>query len=595
MARHKRLPPNPGWAIYLRTSNEESQNPKLSQERQRFAIQTTLLAHSELPIITEYSDLESGRTPNRRNYQQMLEDARAGLFSYVAVERPDRFGRNDTEALRAMDELNEIGIGVRFASNPDLDPMDADDRILVTLSFTLARRESMLLGARVKGGLLAKLRGGGCVTTAPDGYLNMEERTSKEDKLIAGRHRHWVEPDPQQSKVWRTAWDLLLQDRLTLEQICEELHSRGYRYRSGRPFIEIKNGKRIAATNTLSKRFHNWFYAGWVVSETFGIPPKTIRGVWQPLVTTEEFETGLDILTKRVEHRTSKRKHEYLLKGLVYLEDDRNSTLIRLTGSTPNARRPKGGTSYYCQYSSDINISCALIDNQVAEALFRIQVDENLMPSIRETYTSELAAKLGHLRPDEREEITRTIKSIDEEETRMARQLAAGRISDKTWEVLWIEWQDRRRTLRKTLDVLDARKSTHIANLDAALTLIRKVGILFSKLERSQQRELLREIVERVVVNREGKLIRLELLPPFAYINDVSKRVTKGNVGKTKMSRKMAHQCSDKVSNSVPGEIRTPGPLLRRQMLYPLSYRHMMRILYHHRPTGSRFSLIDIP
>lgn len=69
----------------------------------------------------------------------------------MIVERADRFGRNDTEALRAIDELHEFGVAVRFANSPDLDQMDPDDRVIVTLSFTLARRETALLGIRVKG------------------------------------------------------------------------------------------------------------------------------------------------------------------------------------------------------------------------------------------------------------------------------------------------------------------------------------------------------------------------------------------------------------------------------------------------------------
>jgi DNA invertase Pin-like site-specific DNA recombinase len=35
-------------------------------------------------------------------------------------ERVDRFGRNDTEALRAVDELHEYGVAVRFANQPVL-------------------------------------------------------------------------------------------------------------------------------------------------------------------------------------------------------------------------------------------------------------------------------------------------------------------------------------------------------------------------------------------------------------------------------------------------------------------------------------------
>ena len=61
----------------------------------------------------------------------------AGKFSHVIVERADRFGRNDTEALRAIDELHEFGVAVRFANQPDLNPMDPDDRVIVALTFTL--------------------------------------------------------------------------------------------------------------------------------------------------------------------------------------------------------------------------------------------------------------------------------------------------------------------------------------------------------------------------------------------------------------------------------------------------------------------------
>ena len=52
-----------------------------------------------------------------------------------------------------------------------------------------------------------------------------------------GRYERWIEPDPEQFKVWRLAWDLLLTDKYTLGEICEELHARGFRYRTGRPFV----------------------------------------------------------------------------------------------------------------------------------------------------------------------------------------------------------------------------------------------------------------------------------------------------------------------------------------------------------------------
>ena len=49
----------------------------------------------------------------------------------------------------------------------------------------------------------------------------------------------------------------------------------------------------------MSGIFHNWMYAGRVVSVQNKIVPKTIRGNWEPIVTTEEFERGLEILERR--------------------------------------------------------------------------------------------------------------------------------------------------------------------------------------------------------------------------------------------------------------------------------------------------------
>ena len=351
MAQNRRkkvtpIPPQPGWAIYLRTSSDENQKPEMSRARQKFTIEKNVLERSSMPVFGEYIDVLTGKTPNRAGYQRLLADARLGKFSHVIVERADRFGRNDTEALRAIDELHEFGVAVRFANSPDLDPIDPDDRVIVTLSFTLARRESTLLGIRVKGGLQAKCQSGGWCGQAPDGYRNVEERTSIEAKKQMGRFTRRIEINPERAKLWIEAWALLLEERHSLEDIAEILHSRGYLRMRGGPFVTVlKNGARRPNISTLSSTFHNWAYAGWVVSKANNIPPKTIRGTWEPIISTQDFERGLAILDRRTENRSYKRRHDYLLTGFVFHRDAQNRQ-TRLTGSTSNAGRARGGTPY---------------------------------------------------------------------------------------------------------------------------------------------------------------------------------------------------------------------------------------------------------
>jgi len=520
MARKKTrtvITPQAGWAVYLRTSSDENQKPEMSRARQRFAIENNVLKRSDMPVYSEYVDVLTGTTPHREAYQRLLEDARSGKFSHVIVERADRFGRNDTEALRAIDELYDFGVAVRFSNQPDLDPMDPDDRVIVTLSFTLARRESALLGIRVKGGLQVKRANGGYPNYAPDGYINVEGKVVGEAKKISGRHESWIEQDPERAPIIRYAFDLLLEDRLTLEGICEVLHTRGYRYRSGRLFIEVKkNGQRKANSNTLGSMFHNWTYAGWVTSIAANLPPKTIRGDWESIVTTEEFERGLAILEKQNRHR----KHDYLLKGMAYYEHPDGSRQQRLTGSTSNAGRSGGGTPYYRIARSEVSFLCCEIDEQIPAALMNIQVDPELLAIIRDVYTKDVAEQLGHLRPDERERLQASLKAIDEEEGRMARLCAAGKITDAVWDSLWREWQDRRNVIRSTLESLQYQHKTHIANFDTALQMIAQIGIVYNSLERSDQKEMLHHIVSRVVIDCEG-IIKLELRAPFSYIQDI--------------------------------------------------------------------------
>ena len=76
-------------------------------------------------------------------------------------------------------------------------------------------------------------------------------------------------------------------------------------------------------------------------------------------------------------------------------------------------------------------------------------------------------------------------------------------------------------------------------------------------------------MIERVIVNPEGMIIRLELQPPFSYLHRLKERVQTSNGGavrgKTKTST-MAGQCSDYVLLGEHGRIRTYNQLIKSQL-----------------------------
>ncbi len=586
MARKKkRIVTQPGYVKYLRTSDEDAQAPERSQNGQRRDIERLHRVFLDLPDLGEYVDNYTGTSSDRKQYQQMLTDARAGKFSHVFASVPDRFGRDDVEALRAIDELTELGIVVRFAGHPDLDPGDMDDRLYLNILFGMAKREAAVIAKRSTNGMLSKLLNGGWPWLAPDGYVNRESKVSEishktdNDRNAHGKYKRWVEIDPKQAEAWRYAWQLLLTDQHSLEDICEKLYERGYRLRNGKPFVKVtKTGKRTPYLQQLSRAFHNWLYAGWVVVENdwANIPPKTVKAEWEAMVSTEEFEQGLAILARRNHKPNPKKRHFYLLQGLIYLKQD-NGTLIKLTCGTPNANRARGGVSYYCIQSSNQNFLCWKIDEQIQHHLQAVQVDPELIPTIRKIYQTDVT----HYTSDRSREIKslqQAMKRIEEKELNLWRAFTEHGMRPQIYETLSHEYEDERQRIEQALVLITKEHGQVVDNLDAALMVISQIADRYPKNTKYQQRDILKQMVNRIVINPEGRIIRIELKPPFNYLDDLVKGSTNDQRGgETSLEMKRTstpakHTGSLQVTSGAPDRTRTYDSRFRKPKLYPLSY-----------------------
>ena len=522
----KRLAATSGFVKYLRTSDEDAQAPERSQDAQRRDIISRLLRVSNIPDLGEYVDNFTGTSADRKNYQQMLTDARSGKFSHVFASTPDRFGRDDVEALRAIDEITKLGIIVRFASHPDLDASNEDDRLYLNILFGMAKRESAVTARRVRGGMASKLLSGGWAWRAPDGFLNKEIRLTllgPEEQMKHAQYKRWVEIDPEQSKVWRLAWDLLLTDRYSLEDICEKLDKEGHHMKNGKPFVEVKTtrvnpeGTRIAYVQFLSRAFHNWFYAGWVVvqNEWINILPKTVKGEWTPIITTEEFEHGLAILAQHNHKPMPNKKYFYLLQGLVYLESENG--LRKLTCGKPNANRDRGGVAYYCIPSSSTNFLCHRIDGQILDHIRAMQVSTDLIPELRRVYLSDVTRYTKDI-GRQRRTLEARQRKLDDKELNLWRAFTDHGMRPQIYESLAIECQEEREKLKALLQSIEIEQKDSIESLDAALHILTEIADSFVKCAQEQQRAILLQMVERVIITAEGQVQRIEWKPPFCYI-----------------------------------------------------------------------------
>jgi hypothetical protein len=364
----------------------------------------------------------------------------------------------------------------------------------------------------------AKLRAGGWAQKAPDGYVNKERQVS------SNKYERWVEKDPDYNHVIREAWDLLLTGRYTLEQICEELLSRGYSRASGRPWAwnDPKNGTRKYAKSLLHKIYHKPFYAGWVVSERFGIKMGEVRGQWEPTVSTVEYERGVEILREHDSQKSRFKKRFYLLRQVLWVRV--NGKEYKMYGSTPSGR--SRSYAYYITHAkpngASIHIPCDAVDDQINDWLAGLTIDPGKIPAIRDVYVDEIKQVAVKDHDEMLARLQRRLAQIKEEEAHLVRLFITNKVSEEVYERLRAEWQEKLRRLE--LNIADLQRETRIQldDLDIALILMAKLSVLFSRLSKKEQANLLQILAKRIIVNPDGEIIDHTLNSPFMYIFSIA-------------------------------------------------------------------------
>ena len=109
-------------ALYLRASTAQKtrtadgeeafrQRPEIQEERLR-----RLCEQRGWEVAAVYGDRASGRKEARPQLQQLMDDARRGLFGIVAVVAFDRFAESVKHLVNALDEFSGAWRPVHFAS-----------------------------------------------------------------------------------------------------------------------------------------------------------------------------------------------------------------------------------------------------------------------------------------------------------------------------------------------------------------------------------------------------------------------------------------------------------------------------------------------
>lgn len=178
---------NTPTAIFGRVSSDQQDFKRQVNDLQKTA---TRLGYDVVTIITEKI---SGAKSNeeRKGIQQLLDDARNGLFKKVMVTEVSRLGRSTIETLKLVEELHSLGISIYLQ---DLNAETLNDKgevsfqteIMLHMLSLFAKNERRNLIDRIRSGMnAAKSKNVHC--GRPTGTSEMQEQFLKKyPKVVDG-------------------------------------------------------------------------------------------------------------------------------------------------------------------------------------------------------------------------------------------------------------------------------------------------------------------------------------------------------------------------------------------------------------------------
>ncbi|MEG1594921.1 MAG: recombinase family protein [Lachnospiraceae bacterium] len=147
-------------AAYCRVSTDSSdQANSLFNQEQYF--KNYIEKNPQWELVKIYRDLGASGTSTRKRmeFNQMIGDAFAGKLDLILTKEISRFARNTLDSIYYTRRLKEQGIGVLFM-NDNINTLDADAELRLTIMSSIAQEESRKTSERVKWGQKRKMEQG---------------------------------------------------------------------------------------------------------------------------------------------------------------------------------------------------------------------------------------------------------------------------------------------------------------------------------------------------------------------------------------------------------------------------------------------------
>lgn len=179
-------------------------------------------------------------TKKRKHFNEMISDAKTGMFDLIITKEISRFARNTLDSLQYTRQLLSMGVGV-FFQNDNINTLDEDAELRLTIMSSIAQDELRKLSSRVKFGHQQAIK-----SSVVLGNSRIFGYRKDDKRLII---------DETQAPMVRDLFRLYSTGQYSMKQLEKRFYDEGYRN---------YNGNRISHT-TMSGIISNPKYKGYYV------------------------------------------------------------------------------------------------------------------------------------------------------------------------------------------------------------------------------------------------------------------------------------------------------------------------------------------
>src|SRR6266536_510681 len=274
--------------LYQRISTDEDHQPT-SLKTQRERLERYCEAMEDWRSVAALEDQASGTSLDRPGLQQALDLAREKRIDLLLVYRVDRLSRKVRQLASLCEELDQLDVVLKSATEP-FDTGSPAGRMMLQMLGVFAEFEHVTIVDRVTAGLERRVREGKWMSgRTPYGYT---------------RTNGLLVPDPVKAPVVRRIFRLYAEGKLGTTAIARKLEAEA----------ALAPRKQGWSPNALQLILANPAYRGLIRWND-----ELHQGLHEPLVDQETFEHAQSILARRHEDASLRRGNptHFLLSGLV--------------------------------------------------------------------------------------------------------------------------------------------------------------------------------------------------------------------------------------------------------------------------------------